>query len=85
MIKNWVKGDEWTDYDVAIEVIAEHYGIPCISPFDDKFFNSTLYTNTKLGGHPTAMGYSMMGIAMERLFSKCVEENPSYFKYAVVG
>lgn len=85
MIKNWVKGDKWTDYDVAIEVIAQHYGIPCISPFDDKFFNSTLYTNTKLGGHPTAMGYSMMGIAMERLFSKCVEENPSYFQYAVVG
>ena len=85
MITNWVQGSTWTDYDAAIRGIASHYAIPVIEPFDDYFFNSALYQNYKEYGHPTAMGYSSMGIAMERLFSKCVVNNPSYFKFATVG
>lgn len=85
MIKNWVQGATWTDYDTAIEGIATHYSIPVISPFDDYFFNSALYQDYKEYGHPTAMGYSSMGLAMERLFSKCVVNNPSYFKFATIG
>ena len=85
MITNWVQGSTWTDYDVAIRAIASHYSIPVIEPFDDYFFNSALYQNYKEYGHPTAMGYSSMGIAMERLFSKCVVDNPTYFKFATIG
>lgn len=85
MITNWVQGSTWTDYDVAIREIASHYSIPVIEPFDDYFFNSELYQNYKEYGHPTAMGYSSMGLAMERLFSKCVVNNPSYFKFATIG
>lgn len=85
MITNWVQGNTWTDYDVAIRSIASHYGIPVIEPFDDYFFNSALYQNYKEYGHPTAMGYSSMGIAMERLFSKCVIDNPLYFKFSTIG
>ena len=85
MIKNWISGDKWIPYDNAIETIAEHYNIPCINPFDDDLFSSSIYTNYKPDGHPTAMGYSMMGIAMERLFSKCVLDNPSYFMYSTIG
>lgn len=85
MITNWVQGSTWTAYDVAIREIASHYSIPVIEPFDDYFFNSELYQNYKEYGHPTALGYSSMGIAMERLFSKCVNDNPSYFKFATIG
>lgn len=85
MITNWVHGSTWTDYDVAIRAIANHYSIPVIEPFNDYFFNSALYQNYKEYGHPTAMGYSSMGIAMERLFSKCVVDNPTYFKFATIG
>ena len=85
MIKGWIQGITWQNYDIAIEEIANHYNIPCISPFDDSFFSSNTYVDYMNDSHPTAMGYSMMGIAMERLFSKCVEENPSYFKYSTIG
>ena len=85
MITNWVRGSTWTAYDAAIRAIASHYSIPVIEPFDDYFFNSALYQDYKESGHPTAMGYSSMGIAMERLFSKCVIDNPTYFKFATIG
>ena len=73
------------NYDSAIEDIAKHYGIPCISPYDDDFFSSEAYKNYMVSGHPTAMGYSMIGLAMERLFSKCVTDNLEYFKFSTVG
>lgn len=85
MITNWVQGSTWTAYDVAIRAIAQHYSIPVIEPFDDYFFNSALYQSYKESGHPTTMGYSAMGIAMERLFSKCVVNNANYFKYSTIG
>lgn len=85
MVTGWVQGATWTAYDEAIRVIAAHYSIPVIEPFDDYFFNSALYNDYKEYGHPTALGYSSMGIAMERLFSKCVVNNPSYFKFATIG
>lgn len=90
IVKSWIDWDKsdgtsYQSYDDAIEDIANLYGFPCISPFDDVFFNSDIYRNYMSLSHPTTMGYSMMGLAMERLFSKCVVENPSYFQYAVVG
>lgn len=84
-IKNWVRGATWTDYDVAIERIASHYNAPCINPFDDYFFGSSIYLDYFNDNHPTAMGYSMIGLAVERLFSRCVVDNPDYFKYSTIG
>lgn len=85
MVKNWVTGSTYEDYDTAIANIATHYGIPVINPFDDYFFTSAVYSGSMNSGHPTAMGYSSMGIAMERLFSKCVNDNVAYFKYSTIG
>lgn len=85
MVTNFVKGNTWTAYDDAIREIAVHYAIPVIEPFNDYFFNSNLYLNYKNNGHPTAMGYSAMGLSMERLFSDCVNKNPAYFKYSTIG
>lgn len=67
-------------FNVAIREIAEYFEIPCIEPYEDPFFSTDIY-NTKSGGHPTASGYIGMSYAYERLFSKCVEENPDYFLY----
>ena len=85
MVKIMTNSTKKPSYDSAIEDIARHYGIPFISPYDDAFFSSEAYNDYKVGGHPTAMGYSMMGLAMERLFSKCVTDNLEYFKFSTVG
>ena len=85
LVKIWTDGTAKIPYDNAIDEIAEHFRLPVIDPFDDDFFNSSLYLDNMVSGHPTPMTYSCMGLAMERLFSKCVIENPSYFKYATIG
>ena len=85
LIKPWTSVASASAYGIAVANIATHYGIPCIDPYDDVFFYGGYLSPSINGGHPTLMGYNMMGIAMERLFSKCVVEHPSYFKYATVG
>ena len=79
-----LKGEVKTTFNNAIIEIANHFGIPYINPFDDMFFNSSLY-NTKIDGHPTCTGYVGMGLAYERLLSKCISDNVSYFLYSNVG
>lgn len=71
-------------FNNAIIEIANHFNIPYINPFDDEFFESNVYNN-KASGHPTRMGYVGMGLAYERLFSKCVNENSDYFKFSVIN
>lgn len=79
-----LKSDVKTQFNNAIKNIANRFGIPYINPFDDAFFNSTLY-NTKVEGHPTCPGYVGMGLAYERLLSKCIMNNVEYFLYSTVG
>ena len=79
-----IKGGYKEQFNNAIIEIANHFNIPYINPFDDEFFESNVYNN-KASGHPTRMGYVGMGLAYERLFSKCVEENSDYFKYSVIN
>lgn len=85
LVKIWTPGGAKQPYDDAIVRIAAHFNLPVINPYDDYFFNSSLYLNNMVSGHPTAMTYSSMGLAMERLFSKCVIDNPEYFKFATIG
>lgn len=90
IVKSWINwntsgGISYQSYDDAIENIANLYGFPYISPFEDEFFNSDIYKNNIVQGHPTTMTYSMMGLAMERLISKCIMENPNYFKFSTIG
>lgn len=70
-------------FNAAIRGIADHYSIPCINPFDDYFFSSNFYQNYRgyNNGHPTGMTYGGMAMAYNRLISKCIYENPSYFMY----
>ena len=62
----------------AIIEIAEHYNIPYIVQADDPFFHSEIYTNM-VGSHPTAIAYSGMAEAFERLLKKCIVNNRTYF------
>lgn len=84
LIKLQNVGSGATAFNTAIEGLAAHYGIPVIDPFDDLFFRSDFYTKMR-DGHPTYLGYCGMGLAYERLFSKCVYENRLYFFDATIG
>ena len=66
------------DYNTAIETIAEHEGIPVIRQYEDPFFTSTFY-KSMIGGHPTAVTYAGMALAIQRLFSRCAVQYKSYF------
>lgn len=71
-----------TSYNNAVEEIAEHYGLPCMVQLDEPFFNSDYYrTQWAAGGHPSAIIYSGMEAAIERMFDKCASDNKSYFTY----
>ena len=91
LVKSWLDTKKsgtdisYQSLDGAIAEIATHFHIPCIAPFEDLFFNSQNYKNYLVEGHPTPMGYAMMGIAMERLLSKCIVNNPSYFQFSTIG
>ena len=68
----------------AIEGIAEHYELPVMDAMDDLFFLSDWYahhmdSDISAGNHPSLLLYPGIAKANERLFSKCVQENASYF------
>lgn len=84
MIKPPFKDGDYPQFRDAVEKIAKHYDIPFIDPFNDPALTNVIYT-TMSDGHPTLAGYNAMGLAYERLFSKMVEDNVEYFRYATVG
>ncbi|MCQ2439779.1 MAG: GDSL-type esterase/lipase family protein [Oscillospiraceae bacterium] len=65
--------------DDAISELAAEYNIPCISPYDDPYFNDTVYGAERVKGHPTALGYASIANAVERLFSNSAYENLPYW------
>ena len=67
-------------YRSAIEEIADFFGLPCIKLDDDQFFNSTYYLNNMVTSHPTAPQYVGYAKGVERLLSKVMVSNYSYFK-----
>ena len=85
LVMPWPTDADYSAYNEAVEAIAGHYSIPCIDPSDDPFFTSHFWMGYKSGGHPTCMLYAGMGRAVERLFVKCVTDNPRYFRFAVIG
>jgi hypothetical protein len=63
----------------AIKKIANHFNIGCIIQSDDEYFTSDFYWNQMIGGHPTALSYSRMSLAFERLINNCIINNIDYF------
>ena len=50
---------------------------------DDDYFKggNQYYRDKPAGGHPGAIAYCGMELAIERLFNKCVLDNKAYFLY----
>lgn len=71
-----------TEYNNAMKEIALHYNKPIMIQLDEPFFDSDYYrTAWAGGGHPSAIIYSGMELAIERMFSKCLNTYKSYFTY----
>lgn len=71
-----------TAYNSAVVEIAEHYSLPYIEQLDDSYFSDSYYrTNWADGSHPSAIIYSGMEMAIERLFNRCVKDFKAYFTY----
>lgn len=68
-----------TSYNSAVEEIAAYYEIPCMIQLDEPLFMSDYYRNGCGGRHPSAIIYSGMALAIERMFDKCINENKEYF------
>lgn len=68
------------DYNQAVQTLAKHFSITCIVLNDDPFFTSDLYLNHMHGGHPTGPVYAEMANAYERLISKAMVNDLSYFE-----
>lgn len=69
-------------YNNAMIEIATHYGLPIMIQNDDGFFASDYYRkNWAAGSHPSAIIYSGMATAIERLFSRCLSTYKTYFTY----
>ena len=66
--------------NAALEDIAEYYGVPYKALMESDYFNSDFYFNNMVGGHPTAINYSGMSIAIEKMIEEIMKENPDYFK-----
>lgn len=69
-----------TQYNEAIQKIANHFGIPCLVLNEDKLFTSDFWQNNLRGGHPTGPIYAEMANAYERLISQAMVEDISYFE-----
>ena len=71
-----------TAYNSATQEIAEHYNLPIMIQLDEPFFSSDYYRKDwASGGHPSAIIYSGMELAIERMFNKCINEYKNYFTY----
>lgn len=66
------------NYNVAIENLATHYGVPFVTPYEDPFYHTKTYT-TFAQGHPLYMGYAGMAKAWCRMIEECMANNLNYF------
>lgn len=85
MTGDYVESNELgTEYNNAVKEIAEHYGLPVMIQLNDAFFRSDYYRKDwAAGGHPSAIIYSGMAVAIERMLIKCIADYKSYFTYYI--
>ena len=68
-------------FNDAIVEIANYFKIPYVVQLSDPFFTSDFYLKNQHYGHPTAICYSAMSKAFDRLICKCVADNQKYFMF----
>lgn len=67
------------NYNEAIKILAQHFGLPVIEQNNDALFTSDLYLNHMVGGHPTAPVYAAMANAFKRLIEESMINNLDYY------
>lgn len=70
-----------TAVNTAIMEIANHFGIPYIDVDSDAFFQSNFYLSDVAthDNHPSAVGYSGIAKALNRLITTAIKDNYTYF------
>lgn len=64
----------------ASKEIATHYSLPYIEWKSDSWITSNEFKNNIIHGHPSVIEFTGIANAFERIFSKAVSDNISYFK-----
>lgn len=64
----------------ASKEIATHYSLPYIEWKSDSWITSNEFKNNFIHGHPSVIEFTGIANAFERIFSKAVSDNISYFK-----
>lgn len=65
--------------NTAIKAIATLYGIPCIDMYNTPAYNSSVFTSSLQGGHPTPILHSAIAKQIDNSFYDCVLNNTTYF------
>ena len=69
---------DWSS--AAIEEIANHYGIPYLETKDSVYLTNDWYTAHIITGHPSAVGYSSLALAIAELMEKSMQNDISYYE-----
>ena len=77
-------GATYGSYWTAIQTIASIFAVPVKNWCDYSIFNKYIIPATyRIGGHPTAQGYSLMGEIWLQMYSDIVKANWQYFSQYV--
>ena len=71
------KQSQYVDYSVHIKQIANKFNLPYVDSMSNSFISSDDFQNNMSGGHPLAVGYSRMSVAIKELIEKALLN--SYF------
>lgn len=71
------KQSQYVDYSVHIKQIANKFNLPYVDSMSNSFISSDDFQNNMSGGHPLAVGYSKMAVAIKELIEKALLN--SYF------
>lgn len=71
------KQNQYIEYNGYIKQIANKFNLPYIDTMSNRFISSDEFQNNMSGGHPLAVGYSRMAVAIKELIEK--ELLTSYF------
>ena len=66
-------------FNDAIKNIASKFTIPCADENSYEYFKSDLFSKNMIGGHPIAVNYNGMGVAINNIISDTMQTNQYYF------
>ncbi len=79
-----ISGILYTAFDNRIIAVANHYSVPYIIPTNDNAMRTQQYITSRKAGHPTAYGYNIMSLAVERLIGISMNSHPELYNDAML-